>query len=225
MFDRPSLESDVTLVRLTDDNLVHLKRLLRAAHPEVRASHITEALARGFGRGVYAAMLAEMKAQPAMAAPLARFDGLAFANRLAELSKVPLSGFQLSREGIPDPCWLEFPKQNLQMNNTWYAECRRENLPNICLRVRRTYAELAWDCISLDARYEHAAHGKRGSVLGTRMFELFQSRARGRPGKPIYFGSAFVGTIDPIDIDTARLLADDYFELLYEATRIGRAAA
>jgi len=225
MFDRPSLESDVTLVRLTDDNLVHLKRLAKASYPGARPTHITEALARGFGRSVYAALLADMKAQPSGSAQLARFDAEAFARRLAELGQSPIPSFHLPRLSLPDPCWIEFPARNLQLNNAWYAACRAENLPNICLRVRRTYAEVAWDCISLDKRHEQATHGKSGSALGQQMYELFQSRARGRPGKPIYFGSAFVGTVDPLDLEAARLLADDYFELLYVATRTQKAAA
>jgi hypothetical protein len=57
------------------------------------------------------------------------------------------------------------------------------------------------------------------------MFETFQSRARRRPGKPIYFGSAFVGTVDTVDLETAEQLADDYFEALYTVTRVMKAAA
>jgi len=225
MFDLLSLESDVTLVRLTGDNLTYLKRFLREAHSTARPSHIAEALARAFSRATYAAVLAEVKAQPLSNAPLARFDGDAFGRRLEGLSELSVAPFPLGRPNLPDPCWMEFAERNLQANNAWFAICRAENLPNICIRVRRKYAELAWDGISLDPRYEHATHGKSGSALGKRMFELFQSRARGRPGKPIYFGSAFVGTVDPLDLDVARRLADDYFEMLYEVTRVMTAAA
>jgi hypothetical protein len=215
----------VTLVRLTDDNLTYLKRFLREAHPTARPSHVAEALAQAFGRATYAAVLADVKAQALSEAPLARFDGNAFARRLEVLSEVPVAPFPLGRPNLPDPCWMEFAERNLQTNDAWYAICRAENLPNVCIRVRRKYAEFAWDCISLDPRYEHATHGKSGSAMGKRMFDLFQSRARGRPGRPIYFGSAFVGTVDPLDLDVARLLADDYFELLYEVTRVMKAAA
>ncbi len=215
----------MTLVRLTDDNLTYLKRFLREAHPTARPSHIAEALARAFGRATYAAVLADVKAQSLSEAHLARFDGNAFARRLEVLSETSVAPFPLGRPNLPDPCWMEFAERNLQANNAWYAICRAENLPNVCIRVRRKYAEFAWDCISLDPRYEHATHGKSGSALGKSMFDLFQSRARGRPGKPIYFGSAFVGTVDPLDLDVARLLADDYFELLYEVTRVMKAAA
>ena len=170
-------------------------------------------------------MLADVKAQAVSNAPLARFDGKAFARRLEGLSEAAVAPFALGRPNLPNPCWVEFAERNLQANNAWYAVCRAENLPNICIRVRRKYAEFAWDCISLDSRFEHATHGQPGRALGKRMFALFQSRARGRPGKPIYFGSAFVGTVDPVDLEVARLLADDYFEMLYEVTRTMKAAA
>ena len=214
----------MTLVRLTGDNLTYLKRSLREAHPTERASHVAESLARAFGRSTHAAVLADVKSKSPSNAPLARFDGGAFVRRLEILSEAPVAPFDLGRPSLPDPCWQEFPARDLQANNAWYAICRAENLPNLCIRVRRKYAEFAWDCISLDPRYEHGARGKAGSVLGDRMFALFQSRARGRPGKPIYFGSAFVGTVDPVDLEVARLLADDYFEMLYDITRTMKAA-
>ena len=215
----------MTLIRLTEDNLTYLKRVLRNAHPTARTSHIAEALARAFGRATYAAVVADVKAGQVSNAYLARFDGEAFTARLEVLSASPVLPFVLGRPSLPNPCWEEFPERDLQANNAWYAVCRAENLPNVCIRTRRKYAEFAWDCISLDPRYEHATHGKTGSALGKSMFDMFQRRVRGRPGKPIYFGSAFVGTVNPVDLEVARLFADDYFEMLYDVTRTLKAAA
>ena len=110
-------------------------------------------------------------------------------------------------------------------NNDWYQTCRSENLPNICIRMRRKHAQLAWDCISLDSRYEHRTHGDSGTAIGRAMFKTFQQRAQAFPRKAIYMGSAFAGTIDPISPAIARQLADDYFEVLYLATRAQKAAA
>jgi hypothetical protein len=218
----------VTLVRLTDDNLTYLKRVLRANQPSAKTSHIAEALGQAFGRSTYAALLAATKGQSSISAPLARLDATALLARLAALGPVAATqglSERLSALELPDPCWKEFPEKDLAANNAWYASCRAQNIPNICIRVRRKYAEMAWDCISLDSRYEHATHGKPGSALAKRMFETFQSRARGRPGKPIYLGSAFVGTVDPVDLELARQLADDYFEILYNVTRTIKAVA
>jgi hypothetical protein len=229
MFD-PSraLESDVTLVRLTDPNITCLKRTLRQINPDARTSHIAEALAKAFGQSTFAALLASIKDKSPSTAPLARFDREAFCRRLTGLGPCALMEAvqaRLERVSLPDPCWKAFPDKDLAANNAWYATCRAENLPNICIRTRRKYVKLAWDCISLHPRYEHETHGPSGSALGRRMFERFQARAKGRPGKPIYMGSAFVGTVDPADPGLARQLADDFFEMLYEVTRTMKSAA
>lgn len=218
----------MTLVRLTDQNLTYLKRTLREIQPAARASHIAEALGHAFGRSTYAALLADVKGRRPPTALLARFDADAFGRRLSSLGPAaPAQGLQrrLAELNLPNPCWKGFPAQDRAANDSWYYTCQADNIPNLCIRTRRKYAELAWDCISLDPRYEQATHGKSGSALGRRMFELFQTRARTRPGKPVYFGSAFVGTVDPVDPGIARQLADDYFEMLYEATRSMKDAA
>jgi hypothetical protein len=56
------------------------------------------------------------------------------------------------------------------------------------------------------------------------MFARFQSRAQHAPGKPEFFGSAFVGSIDRLLPDTARDLADDFFMMLTASVQ-QRAAA
>jgi hypothetical protein len=218
----------MTLIRLTDPNMAVLKRLLRTEHPGTGAAHLTEALASALSRRTYAALLADVKARTLSTAPLARFDIDAFYARLATLSPAKTSASLSNRLGsllLPNPCWKMFANIDRSANDEWYFTCCAENLPNVCVRMRRKYAELAWDGISLDSSYDHNTHGKSGTALSHQMFQMFQQRARHRPGKPIYFGSAFVGAVDPVDPEIARQLADDYFELLYEATRTRKAAA
>ena len=47
------------------------------------------------------------------------------------------------------------------------------------------------------------------------MFALFQEHAKGAPGKPVFCGKAFTGTVSKLLPDTARQLAEEYFKLLY----------
>ena len=83
------------------------------------------------------------------------------------------------------------------------------------VKMARTYAELEWDCITVDPREEAYLHNDSGRDLVGVMFNLFQARANGAPGKPLFFGSAFTGTIKKLLPETARNLAEDYFRLLY----------
>jgi hypothetical protein len=226
MFD-PSraLESDVTLVRLTDQNISNLKRALRRPNLDARTSHIAEALARAFGRSTYAALLASVKGGTPSTALLARFDGEASRNRLLEFGPcASMEALQscLNQVSLPHPCWKAFPNKDLAANNAWFAVCSAENLPNICIRTRRKNVELAWDGISLSSRHDQATHGDSGTALGRRMFAHFQARAKAYQGDPIYCGSAFVGTVDPADPRLARELADDFFEMVYEVTRVAK---
>ncbi len=218
----------MTLVRLTDPNIAYLKRALRQTNADARTSHIAEALAQAFGRSTFAALLASMKDKGPTNALLARFDREAFLRRLASLgpcASPEVLQASMDHVCLPDPCWRAFPNKDMAANNAWYATCQAENLPNICIRTRRKHVELAWDCISLNPRYEHETHGQSGRALGRQMFQHFQACAKGWPGRPIYEGSAFVGKVDPADPRLARQLADDYFKMLYEATRMRKVAA
>ena len=62
---------------------------------------------------------------------------------------------------------------------------------------------------------EDYLHDNAGREPGRTLFALFQARARGAPGKPLFMGSAFTGTIKKLLPATARQLAEDYFRLLY----------
>jgi hypothetical protein len=110
----------VNLIRLTDQNLICLKRALRQINPDARTSHIAEALAQAFGRSTYAALLTAVKDKTPATAPLARFDEEAFNRRLADLGPcASREALQASMDCtiLPNPCWMAFPNKDLGASN------------------------------------------------------------------------------------------------------------
>lgn len=114
-----------------------------------------------------------------------------------------------------DPRFVEFKRGDLNANARHYEECLRENRPMMMIRQGRIYAELEWDCVTVSSETDPSnAHS---TEIGHQMFDLFQQRAKGAPGKPIFYGSAFTGTVTKLLPGTARQLARDYYTLLVRA--------
>jgi len=85
----------------------------------------------------------------------------------------------------------------------------------VMVRMARQYAELEWDSVTIDSDCDDHVSSRDSNDLVRVMFALFQTRAKGAPGKPIFCGKAFTGTVTKLLPDTARQLAEDYFKLLY----------
>jgi hypothetical protein len=101
--------------------------------------------------------------------------------------------------------------------NGWYRYCAANNLPDLYITPARIYADMQWDCISLDPRCEAGIRARPGTPMVREMFETFQAHVKDAPGKPIFEGSWFVGSIIHLLPDTARTLADQFFQRLYES--------
>ena len=207
------------VIFLTHDNCSFVKRALRKRLSKVKSTHLSEALATALGFRTHAALLAAMKAVIADRPILAHVDEDRMAERLRDLgygSMVPvdLAGIVRSAE-LPLAAWREFGNRDKAANERWFKECKRRDIPNVCIRLRTKYAELSWDCISIDPDGEDHLRDDEGAALVRIMFERFRALAKGVPGKPEFFGSAFVGTIDRLSPLLARDIADEYFMRLY----------
>lgn len=213
---------------LIPDNVAFAKRVLREHLPDVRSAHLSEGLAAGLGFQAHASLLAAMKAPAADRTSLAQVDGKRMAQRLQELGyaltrQIDLAGIVRSAE-LPLPAWREFGNRDSAANDRWFKECQRRGIPNVCIKLRTKYAELFWDCISIDPDAEGHLLNDEGTVLVRAMFERFRVMSNGDPAKPLFFGSAFVGSIDRLPPSLARDIADDFFGRLYAPMR-RRAAA
>jgi hypothetical protein len=110
--------------------------------------------------------------------------------------------------------WVEFRKGDLATNNCWFYGCQKRNVPHIALEARVKYVTLSWDCISRDPKYDTHLGEDQGAFLVRRMFATFQSLARHSPGKSMFEGNSFVGSVTNFVPDIARNLADEFFVML-----------
>lgn len=207
-------------ILLTADNIDFVKSAFREALPHVKSSHLTEALAFGAGYRTHAALLAAIKAASPMRPVLARVDASRIAMRLVALGYLNPSAACtdgiIRSPSLPERIWIEFRNRDLAANNHWFNECRERDIPNIFIERRRKYVELSWDCISIDPSSEAHVRDERGSALLRIMFKTYQGIARRIPGKSLFFGSSFTGSVDRLLPELAYDMADEFFAMLYE---------
>jgi hypothetical protein len=160
---------------------------------------------------------------------LGKIDDARIAARLIELGYDRIgyvSPIDATRSpGLPDRIWTEFRNGDRDANDLWFYECKHRNIPNLRIELRRKYVELHWDCISIDPRMEGHVQGEKGGALVREMFRTFQAIARGASGKPLFNGSAFVGSVDRLTPEMARSMADAFFAMLYSPMRARAEAA
>lgn len=208
------------IVRLSPSNVRTFKGLLRERIPEAGSSHLSEALAVGFGFRTHAALRQRLEDVRPGFEPLVATDLSAFLARLASLSGVQVKRDVLTpiawSDELPDPCWRQIRADDRAGIDAWFHYCQVRSLPDIFVSPARKYATLEWDCISVDPRYEGAIRAESGRPMVQELFGRFQAYAKGAPGKPIFEGSAFVGKVVRLLPETARMLADEFFLRLYE---------
>ena len=204
---------------LSLDNVGFIKEHLREVLPDVKSGHLTEALASGVGYRTHAAMLAAIKEEPINHPPLGSIDDTRVTSRLVEFGYENINSISTSTAirsaELPDPIWVAFPSRDRDATDLWFFECRHRNIPNLRVEIRRKYACLKWDCISIDSQNEKHLREESGSDLVKAMYENFQRVSRRTPGKAFFDGSSFVGSVDFLTPEAAYELADVFFGMLY----------
>ena len=210
-------------ILLTTTNIDFVKSQLRDQFPQIKSTHLTEAIASYAGFRTHAALIAACKAAPFDLPNIVILSETRFLHRLQELGCPIFDGCDVNEicrsSSLPLKMWVAFRNGDRDANNRWFQECRRRNIPNVCIRTRRKYVELYWDCVSIDPKCESHVQGKHGSDLVQEMFDTFQAIAKSAKGKPIFMGNSFTGSIDRLLPELASELADKYFALLYEPMR------
>ncbi len=205
---------------LTRDNIKYIKIKLSELLPDVKSSHLTEAIASGIGFNSNAAMLSRIKDQAKFPPYLSDINDSKIATRLNKFCYANLSEFSIisivRSVGLPQKIWVEFPSGNRGANERWYSECKFRNLPNLRIEKKKKFATLSWDCISINKSSEGHLKDEGGTTLGRLMFQQYQRIARQAPGKSEYFGTCFVGSVKNILPELAHEIADEFFTHLYE---------
>jgi len=204
---------------LTDDNIDAAKAALRTRLPAVRSAHLTEALAAGLGFQTHAALRAVLAGEGSKPPVVVDATSSQFTARLAELgyADVPTPPFDaaITERILGDTPYTFFKRGDRAANDRHFYGCQARNRPMIMIKMARQYAELEWDCITIDSDCDDHVSSRASDDLVRVMFAIFQERAKGAPGKPIFYGKAFTGTVSKLLPDTPRQLAEDYFKLLY----------
>jgi hypothetical protein len=204
---------------LTDDNIHAAKAALRTALPAIRSAHLTEAIAAGLGFQTHAALRAALASEASKPPAVADAVSSRFTTRLAELGYdgVPTHPFEgaITEKVLGDTPYAFFKAGDRVANDRHYHACQARNRPMVMVKMARQYAKLEWDCITIDSDCDDHVSSRASNELVRVMFALFQERAKGAPGKPIFYGKAFTGTVSKLLPDTAGQLAEDYFKLLY----------
>ncbi|WP_165185103.1 hypothetical protein [Caulobacter soli] len=213
----------MAVFRLTPDNLAFAKSELRRSLPNIRSSHLSEALAAGLGKLTHAALRARMADAAIGAEDVVTVDDTRWRERLVQLGYGEQATDALTqtllRPDLPDPCWREFSSRDRGAIDDWFYYCESQKIPYVFVVTARKYSKLEWDCISVPPSHEGRIRHKEAKPVLDWLFKTFQANAKMAPGNPIFEGSPFVGGIERLLPETARTLADKYFAQLYELTR------
>ncbi len=210
-------------LRLTPANLKVVKRTLRGEFPSIKSTHLTETIAAALGFRTHAALLTVVEQAGPGSEPIANFDAVRATKRLLELSCTApvdfLTAAVAERIELPDPCWRQMRSDDSETQKDWFYECKRLGLPYLVIKIARKYATLEWDCITVDASCDESVRRDRSMEFVREMFSVFQQHCVAETGRPIFEGSAFLGSIERLLPETACALADEFFGRLYRATR------
>lgn len=206
----------MTAVQQTRANLDFIKRRLRASLPHVRSSHLSEGLAAAFGHRTHASLLAHV-AGPYIS-PVILADRQGFERRMTELGYCDVSWDGLAAVfaslEMPDLLWGTGSPKDGTAHAAWFIKCRKVGIPFLYIARCQAYADVDWDCITLDAGQDRAIRQDAGGAIVKTMFETFK-RVAGGTGHSFFHGSAFVGSIKRIDPLSAQMLAQCYFSVLF----------
>lgn len=208
----------MTLIILSKENWRAAKAELHQSLPHVRSSHLAEAMAAAVGEHTHIGLSRLLQDSDARA-QVRIVNASDFAIRLQGFGYRPVDLSSLDRAfssaDLPHRAYAAFRSGDRAANDRHYHQCNALSRPMMMVRTARKYAELEWDGITVDPNEEDYLHGDAGTALARIMFNLFQACAKGAPGKPIFCGSAFTGTVKRLLPETAYQLAEDYFRLLY----------
>ena len=209
----------MALLALTRSNIDFVKQRLRTIDPMVKSAHLSEAIAAACGFRTNISMVARLRDHNPLRPELVDFDERRLDSRLRELGCLETNGATpddlVNPPELPDRIWAKCKYMDIPAQNLWFRECQRRDIPYVVVSTKRTLSDVDWDCFVLHTRHDEVMKSKDLELVRG-MFETFQTIARDRPGKSMFDGSYFVGTIRKVTIEMAPNLADAIFRVLYD---------
>lgn len=208
----------MALLALTHANIDFVKRALRPTYPVVGSSHLSEALAAARGHRTAIALATALRSAAPTQPDFVLIDEDAFSARLGEIEHRDVACGSLAgaarSDDLPDRIWTTLKGRDIPATNAWFSECQRRGIPYVNVTLRRRYAEVDWDCITVEPDHDEVTLGAGSRELVDKLFATFQSVASANSTKSMFEGSAFIGSIEWLLPNDALELADTMFEIL-----------
>lgn len=207
----------MTVLLLTEENILFLKHVLHEAFPNCKSSYRSEAMARALGFQTNASLRAFSDAGSRKPFRVARFDCLKLIDRLTELSGEVYASDRIDfcSADFPNPVWVKINGRDQASKDRWFHRCVAYGTPFMFLAENKNGTQIEWDCISINSAHEEHLVDMRGVSLGRAMFAEFQNFVSGISGRPRFDASCFCGTVRGVRRDIAAAIADKFFYMLY----------
>ena len=189
---------------LIEKNIEDLKSILKKDYPQVKSSHLTEAIARGLKFGSNAALRDFLSNKTTIYNRLFDFNKDSFKNWLFDKSYK--GDFDVSEsvfERIFLPPWVISNK--LEDQNAHYSLCKDLQIPYIVIKPKRNKSDIHWDCIGFDHKHDATI---LDSNLSKKILELGNLYGTKKALSP---PNLFVGTIKSVENDNITYLAGEIF--------------
>ena len=102
---------------------------------------------------------------------------------------------------------------NIGAENKWFRHCKAGSIPHIVVRIRRKYAEVDFDCISIPPNRD-ASIRRQEEVIKSRLVDVFR-RYSGK--KSTFQFTCFEGSMENMPLETAEVAAHDVYAVLMDA--------
>ena len=134
---------------LIKENIESLKSLLKKEYPQIKSSHLTEAIARGLSFGSNAAMRVFLSKDKTIYNRLFDFNKDTFKKWL--IDKFYEGDFEVSESVFTSVYlspWISSNKVGMQSAHD--RMCSDYNIPSIIIKPKGKKADIHWDCATLN---------------------------------------------------------------------------
>lgn len=198
---------------LIEENIDSIKISLKKEYPQIKSSHLTEAIARGLNFGSNAAMKVFLSKDKTICNLLSDFNKDTFKDWLSEKSYE--GNFEVSDglfESIFLPPWIISNK--VEMQSAHDRMCSDFNIPSIIIKPKGKKADIHWDCATLNYEFETQLLDSPYSKSIRELEGKFGSK------RALFVPSVFVGTICSVNRENSKLVAAEIFSIISDALNL-----
>lgn len=211
-------------VLLLPENLKTLKRSLVAEFPDMKSSHLSEAMAGAFGFNTHIGMKTAIESSDRRWPENRDFYLEGFEKRAFEVTGKPpekVDVMSLVRKAdVPLKLWSEYQVEERAANNDWFHHCNRRNIPMVYIEWDGDLASVWWDCITTEPPADAPFRNERGDNVTMMLGEMFSAMSKSYEGcKADWSVSSFAGHIDNLRPNEVYQFADNIAALLYWVLR------